>query len=143
MFETVSNYALEGQDAGALSDEDIRSIFTGDEYEELVHRIRLELLPRLEDVRREWENDDSPAHSPGEHMQPLLEYFGSLLVQFAEDPTSAGVIDREMCLTKEWIEDNEVQSLDRSPRQLGEIEATDSPESTRSIFDDIDADEKP
>ncbi len=45
-------------------------------------------------------------------------------------------------LTKEWIEDNQIDELDRDPRQLGNIESPNGPERTRSIFDDIDADEQ-
>ena len=44
--ETVSNYAVEGLDGGALSDNAIRSLFTRDECEDLVERVRVELLGR-------------------------------------------------------------------------------------------------
>ena len=37
---TVVEYAVDGMDASALSDGDIRSLFTDDEYEDLVQRIR-------------------------------------------------------------------------------------------------------
>ena len=55
---TVSDYALEGQDASALDEQSVRSIFTINEFEELVQRVRLETLPRLEDIRRECEDDE-------------------------------------------------------------------------------------
>ena len=141
--ESVSDYALQGEDASALNDGGIRSIFTDKEHDELVERLRFELLPRLEDIRIEWENDHSLSDSPEEYMQPLLSLFRSLLVEFGRDQGTAEVIDHEVWLTNEWIEENRIHRLDRSPRQLGNIESTDRPESTRSIFDDIDADEKP
>ena len=41
----------------------------------------------------------------------------------------------------EWIDENTPEEPERSPRQLGKVEAPVKPQSTRSIFDDIDADE--
>ena len=58
--ESVSDYALQGEDASALSDEGIRSIFADNEYDELIERLQVELLPRLEDIRIEWEDNHSP-----------------------------------------------------------------------------------
>lgn len=70
----MSNYAVNGEDADALDDDEIRSLFTADEFEELVQRVRTELLPRLGDVRHEWETNHSPDDSPEEHMQQLIEF---------------------------------------------------------------------
>ena len=140
--ESVSDYALQGEDASALSDEGIRSIFTDDEYDKLVGRLQVELLPRLEDIRLEWENNHSPSDSPEEHMQPLLSFLRSLLVEFGGDQSLAKDIGDQKWLTKEWIKDNQIDRLDSSSRQLGNIESIDGPESTRSTFDDIDADEQ-
>ena len=53
--QTVSNYALEGQDGLALDDEGIQSLFTEAEFDELVQQAHTELLPRLADVRRDWD----------------------------------------------------------------------------------------
>jgi len=139
--ETVSNYALEGQDADALDDDGIRSLFTDDEFEELVRRVRTELLPRLGDVRREWESNHSPDEPPGEHMQQLIELLDSLKKQFADDENAAKLIDREIRRTNEWVDENTPAEPDRAPRKLGKVEAQEKPQSTRSIFDDVDADE--
>lgn len=138
--ETVSNYALEGQDADALDDEGIRSLFTGAEFEELVQKARTGLLPRLGDVRRKWESDRSPGESPDEHMQQLLEFFGSLKKRFDDDESTVNLIDHQIQLTNEWIDENTPKGPERSPRKLGEIEAPAESHSARSIFDDIDAD---
>ncbi len=141
--ETVSDYALRGEDAGALNDEEIRSIFTGDEFEELVQRLRVELMPRLGDVRSEWELNHPYDQPPEDYMQPLLDFFDSLKAQFGDDESAVQDIDYEIWQLSEWIEENTPQELERSPRQLGKIEAPENPQSTRSIFDDIDADEQP
>ena len=140
--ESVSNYALEGEDASALSDEGIRNIFTKDEYDQLIGRLRVELLPRLEEIRLERENNHSPGDSPEEHMQPLLNFLRSLLVGFGGDQDLAAHIRDQIWLTEEWIKDNQIDRLDSDPRQLGNIATIDGPESTRSIFDDIDEDDQ-
>jgi hypothetical protein len=137
----VSNYALEGQDADALDDDGIRSLFTDDEFEGLVQRVRTELLPRLGDVRREWESNHSPGEPPEEHMQQLLEFFGSLKERFGDDESTFNLIEREIQRTSEWIDENTPKEPERSPRKLGEIEAPAESRSARSIFDDIDANE--
>lgn len=139
--ETVSNYALDGRDSGALNDDEIRNIFTDYEFSELLERVRTELLPRLYDVRREWESNHSSGESPDEHMQQLLELFDSLKKHFGDDEGVVEIIDCELRRTSEWIDENMPDEPDRSPREIGKIEAPTEPRSSRSIFDDIDANE--
>lgn len=139
--ETVSSYALEGEDADALDDDQIRSLFTDDEFEELVRRVRSELLPQLGDVRRKWESNHSSDEPPEEHMQQLLEFFDSLKKQFSHDESAITLIDREIQRTSEWIDENTPEESERAPRKFGEVEVSAKPESSRSIFDDIDANE--
>ena len=140
--QTVSEYALEGHDGGALSDEGIRSIFTDLEYEDFVRRLRGELLPRLDEVRYDWEYYHSD-ESPSEYMQPLLEFFNSLQAAFADDDSAIELIDQELWQTTEWIDENTVLGPESPSRELGIIETTTRSPSTRSIFDDIDADSNP
>ena len=137
--ETVSNYALEGQDADALDDDGIRSLFTDEEFEELVLRVRKELLPRLGDVRREWELNHSLGDPPEEHMQQLMELFDSLKDRFGDDETALQLIEKQIAQTNDWVEENTPAEPERSPRKLGSVESQDKPRSSRSIFDDIDA----
>jgi energy-coupling factor transporter ATP-binding protein EcfA2 len=139
--ETVSSYALEGEDADALDDDEIRSLFTDDEFEELVRRVRTELLPQLGDVRRKWESNHSSDEPPEEHMQQLLEFFDSMKKQFGDDEPAITLIDREIRRTSEWIDENTPEESESAPRKFGEVEVRAKPESTRSIFDDIDANE--
>ena len=139
--ETVGDYAIQGEDASALIDIRMRDMFTDTEYDELVERLRNELLPRLEDVRNEWEQEYSPNESPEEHMLTFLNFLASLMVEFDGDQSVAKVIDNEIWLTNEWIEENKNLVPQEDPRQLGNIESAARSKTTRSIFDDIDADE--
>ncbi|MDQ5986395.1 MAG: hypothetical protein CSYNP_02119 [Syntrophus sp. SKADARSKE-3] len=138
--ETVSNYAIEGEDMDALDDDEIRGLFTNDEFEELVEKVRVELLPRLGDVRRRLQSEVRPPfESPEEHMQQLLECFDSLKNRFSDDPSAVKLIDREVHITHEWIGENTPEEPERSSRKLGKVDGTERPQSKRSIFDDIDA----
>lgn len=139
--ETVSGYVLEGQDASALDNDGIRNLFTADEFEDLVRKIRTELLPRLDVVRREWESNHSTDESAEEHMQQLLEFFGTLKGQLTDDERAIELIDRQERHTKEWIEENTPEEVTRSPRSLERIETQIEGRNERSVFDDIDADD--
>lgn len=140
-INTVSNYALEGEDAYALNDDGIRSLFTDDEFEELVKRVRAELLPRLGDVRHRWQSNHSLGEPAEESMQKLLEFFDFLKNRFDEDESAVKLIDRQIRYTNEWIDENTSEEPERSSRQLTRVEAPEKLQSTRSIFDDIDANE--
>ena len=63
--ETVSSYAIEGEDTDALSNIGIRALFTDEEHDELLESVRNELLPRLDDVRRDWEGESLVERKPG------------------------------------------------------------------------------
>ena len=139
--ETVSGYALSGEDADALDDDGIRTLFSEEEFKELVQRARTELLPRLDDVRREWQSNHSPGEEPEDYMQGLLEVFESLRNCFSEDENAIDLIDREKRLTNDWIAENTPDEPERSPRKLEKVEVSEKLNNTRSIFDDIDADE--
>lgn len=136
--QTVSNYALDGQDTDALDNDRIRSIFNDSEFEDLVQKVRTELLPRLDDVRSEWESNYPSGEPPEEYMQQLFELFGSLKKQFSNDASAVKLIDREIRLANEWIGENTPEEPERIERKLDELEAKEKPLSTRSIFEDVD-----
>ena len=137
--ETVSKYAIDGDDLYALDDEDIQSLFDDHEFEELLQNLRTRLLPRLDEVRREVELNHGASDPPDEHMQPLLESFEKLMEHFGDDAYAAEIIQRETDLAKQWILENTLEEPDRKHRVLGQVETTEKPNSSRSIFDDVDA----
>ena len=88
--ETVSNYAIEGHDMSALEDDRIRALFTDQEYSELLERVRGELLPRLDDVRMDWEVNHPSTQRPEEYMDQLLAWFDTLKGIFVDDDVANG-----------------------------------------------------
>lgn len=135
--ETVSNYAIEGEDMYALDNTGIRSIFTDYEFDQLMDKVRTDLLPRLADVRLKVQGSHDPDVSPDEHMQNILETLGTLGHRFREDENAAKVIGRETELANEWITETNPPEPKVSPRTLGAVEPSEKKHGTRSIFDDI------
>ena len=115
-------------------------MFTDDEFEHLMDRIRRELLPRLGDVRREWQSNHDSDQTAEDHMQKLVELFGCLKQRFEDDRSAVEFIGVELKRANDWIGENTSEEKPgKSPRKLDEIEATTEARSSRSIFDDIDA----
>ena len=140
-IEKVSDYALQGEDASALIDKEIRSMFADTEYDQLIEKLRLELLPQLEDVRVDWEHNYYSNESPDDHMLPFLRFLTALSEEFNEDQNAVEIINNEIWAINEWIEEHQIDSPEEDPWELDSIESTTQPETTRSIFDDIDAEE--
>ena len=145
--QTVSDYAVNGEDPGALTDEEIQTIFTEDEFQALVQRLRMQLIPRLASVRSDWEFNYPSDEDPEGYMQPLMDLFDSLGKLFSEDAGISQDIESETGQVSGWIddvtqgavdaysawrEDNLVEELESPPPQL------ENTLSNRSIFDDID-----
>ena len=130
--ETVSSYAIEGEDAYALKETGIRAIFTEEEHDELLEVVRSDLLPRLDDVRRDWEVSHSSNEPPEEHMDRLLTAFETLKDAFADDESAICIIERETKAAREWMAENTPEEPEPDPRTLGSVATTALPESARS-----------
>lgn len=135
---TVSNFAIEGDDVQALDDDGMRGVFTDSEFDELVETVRMDLLPKLAEVRRNVQINYDSFESPDEHMQNILESFSTLKKRFSEDENAVKIIERETDLANEWIAETEPPEPKVSPRILGAVEPSEKKLGTRSIFDDID-----
>lgn len=118
-----------------------KGVFTSDELAAFHERVRSELVPKLSDVRRNWQSNCSSDQRPDEYMQPLLESLSGLKEEFADDPTILTKIDREIEVARDWIAEklSENPREDRPARRFGDVNSPDYPVPlTRSIFDDID-----
>jgi hypothetical protein len=139
--ETVTEYAVDGDDLAAMSSKTISSMFMDREFEQLKEGVRLELLPRLGDVRRNVESNYSSGEPPEEHMASLLESLDTLKEYFGEEEQAARIIERETEYANQWIGENTPQEPNQKPRRLGRVEEPEKPQGARSVFDDIDADD--
>lgn len=136
-IETVSTYAVNGEDLHALDDPGVRSVFQDGEFDELMKTVRTDLLPNLRDIRINAQRSHRASDSPDEHMQGILESLGTLKKRFGEDDQLAQHIDREIDLVNAWISETEPPVPSVGPRVLGAVEHAAERHGTRSIFDDI------
>jgi hypothetical protein len=73
----------------------------------LVESVRTDLIPKLADVRMSAQRKHQPDVPPDEHMQDFLESLSTLKRRFSNDESAVKVIERETCLTDEWIAEKE------------------------------------
>ena len=142
--ESVSDYAVEGMDGSAFGDEDIRSFFTKDELDNLTRRVKVELLPCLRNIQWEWESNLPDDILPEDYMQPLVELLESAGAQFAGDEDVVKRLGYAKSDVYQWIDENTPEEPTSDNQRLGRPDEPDGfriPESQRSTFDDIDADE--
>jgi hypothetical protein len=138
--ETVTGYALRGEDLYALGDHDIRSVFKGNEFEEFRQQVRTELVPRLADVRREWQVNYSSGDSADDYMEPLKDSFRALTGEFAGDEKIKHIVEKETSYLNDWIAEHTDEEADGKPkRTFGDVETPEEFDDSRSIFDDVDA----
>jgi hypothetical protein len=102
--------------------------------------VRTELVPRLDDVRREWQSNHSSDESPDDHMQVLRDSFRALDKEFADDDDVRQVVEKETTRIDEWVaEHTDDESDDKPKRTLGDVDTSEEFDNSRSIFEDIDA----
>lgn len=78
---------------------------------------------------------DEPAE---EFMEHMLESLSALKNKFNDDAEAMMIIQREINLTKDWIDENDYVRPEIAPRSLGTAAADEQAARSRSIFDDID-----
>ena len=138
-IDKASEDLLEGRDAGALASRRIRTLYREEEFEELIQRATDELLPNLDDIRdnEEWNWDEDV--SPDAWMLPLKKFLSEIGTYFQDEHTIADLVDEQTSRIESWINEHSDYEDEREERLIGSIDIPIVPQSTRSIFDDIDA----
>lgn len=97
-------------------------------------------MPRLGDVRREWQVNFSSGGSADDYMEPLKDSFSALTSEFAGDEEVKSIVERETSYLNDWIAEHRDEEADDKPkRALGDVETPEEFDDSRSIFDDVDA----
>jgi hypothetical protein len=138
--ETICAYVIEGDDASALGKVALRKMFVGGEWDDLLERVRSELVPSLGSVRRNWETNSHD--DPESIMQGFLDLVSAVGTVLPKDEQIRLILDREQQRAHEWIAEHAAET--GSTRTLptlspGEDSPIASQPSERSIFDDVDA----
>lgn len=138
--DTVSDYAAEGIDTDALVRKTLRSLFTDSEHNNLVERIRTELLPRLGEVRFDHASNRPSDSTAEQHMYEFISQLETLQKSFSGDAEALKTIEYEIGRANDWISESSSDDPERRPRQLDDVIIRVNSDNSRSIFDDIDAD---
>jgi energy-coupling factor transporter ATP-binding protein EcfA2 len=137
--ETIGSYAVEGDDAGALQNPALRKLFVGKEWNDLLERVRSELLPNLGRVRRNWESNSYG--DPESIMQGFLDLVSAVQKSLPEDQQIRDPLEVQRQKAEEWIaehtEERRPTSVLAPLSPISEIPAA-TYLSDRSIFDDVD-----
>ena len=139
-IDTVSNYLLHGEDGGALNNSEAKSLFIENEFDDLLQRVREELLPQLGDVGDEWRYNHDSGIPPDDYMQPLYDLFFSLKAQFQGEQDLIDIIDREQRYIDQWVGENMPEETNTLRSVSGRARLSVRQPDDRSIFDDIDED---
>lgn len=138
-IETVGGYAIEGRDTDAIDNSLIRSVFTAAEHANLIAQVRAQLLPKLAEVLRDHQIDFSSDQSREDHMYSFVASLDVLSRCFSQDPAARALVDAEARKARDWINEDDSEPSEPSPRRLGKLKPLPGANSVRSIFDDIDA----
>lgn len=133
------DFAVTTPDAGFMRD-DIRTIFRSNELTEIVAEVRDNLLPNLERRIAEQAESYDGAEDPEDHfywLRSALTEFQEIFSDDAEagDWLSSGLASID-CLAAE-LRTKLAETPDREDYQ-GAAQSTTSPESFRTVFDDVD-----
>jgi hypothetical protein len=137
-IDTISEYAVRGEDLYALESNNIRVMFKDNEFKELIEKVYSQLIPKLDEVRTEHEFNFDPDESPEGHMEALLDSFDTLERLFGDDVNVKKIIECERDKVHDWIAYIESEEQETQSRILGSVKTSDKIPGTRSIFDDID-----
>jgi hypothetical protein len=137
----IAYYTVSGDDLYLLKNEDLQGVFTEEELFVVKEKVKLELLPMLDQVRvkRQDEFRTYNSDSSEEHMEEFFDKMSVLLEEFEEDAVILKKVEYEVNSAKNWVAANNLDEQEEKPeRVLDTEEKSEALVVTRSIFDDID-----
>lgn len=144
--KTVTQYAVEGSDGFVFESKEIRKMFSPEEDNQLLARVREELIPRLSEVRDEWEENLPGDEDPESYIQPFMDVLSAVKREFAGDSDVIEAADREMKRAVQWAD----EAMRENPEHEREGDYQDLEYDSggrpalgeyttgRSIFDDVE-----
>lgn len=137
----IRRVAVETPDSGFMK-ADVRSILTTNDFDDIVHAVRTELLPNVEHKVDEWQDDHNGMEDPEEYFEPLKSALDDLRDAFTDDPVALeqitnglARIDTSIAEIRSTMPEEEDSG---SYRDVGRSEAIGRSNESRSIFDDVD-----
>lgn len=135
--DIVSIYAIEGHTLHALSSYDIKEIFKDDEVEELLDRIKIELVPKIANLKNTWISNFRQDEDAEYHMSSLKENLEIIEQEFSDEPQIVFAVNKELIEINEWvIQNTSVEEVIEREKLSTDSDETEDKE--RSIFDDVD-----
>jgi hypothetical protein len=137
----VVDYAISGEDLGAIASKRIQSVFSDHELAAFRLKVKNDLVPKLSEVREYWQGNYGPSEDPDAYLEQLLSPMAEIKTLFANDSAIITTVEKEVALGQKWIEvHHKVDENDELPyRAFGDVETeTGLMSSGRNIFDDID-----
>jgi hypothetical protein len=137
---TIRELAIDIPDSGFLR-EDIRQIFTPQEFDELLDYVRQTLLPNLDDLVENWEAGYNGTDDPDEYFAELLGALDDYKKVYKDDEVATHQIHRANEKIEEAIEVLHAdmgQEPDYEDIYRGSMQRSLHMDS-RSIFDDVDS----
>lgn len=136
---SIKNLAVDTPDAGFLR-EDVRTLFKGDELNDILDDVRNNLLPDITYRIKQWVDDHNGVDDPEEHFSLLKSALTEFRDAFSEDVDSivkldAGLVKIDSATAELWS--NLPEEPDRDEFYGGSEEDNNS-NVMRSIFDDVD-----
>ncbi|HEX3781452.1 MAG TPA: hypothetical protein VHX38_17465 [Pseudonocardiaceae bacterium] len=148
VLREIGDLAVETPDADWLDIDELHALFSEEEYASVLDRVRLELVPRLDDTLWNWQFNEQGS-SAEEYYGPLREVFDRYMKLFEAESAVVdafrGAVNRVDDLESEasyWKNDEEDRRVPRSPSTERRSETwkakAEDVESARDIFDDVD-----
>jgi hypothetical protein len=138
--EKVSDYALGGKNLYVFRLTKISSLFTTQELSGLRQKVVDIIVPLVDKIRIEKENEFEPSEDPERHMSPLVEVLEILESEFNEHPQIVSEAKAKIETIKIWVIKNEQKNELEERERLADEQFQELPDKDRSIFDDIDSD---